>query len=176
MQPKHPLGVTFKTSSSAARRMSRTQLTLEQIATIDALAADGLMPARIANATGLKYHTVYARTRRQQLLLERGFPTRTSYQRYLASRTVDESYIESQRHLRTLRRTQLLQSSMYLIRTRMEHLGLSKDQVAYDAGISKASVANYCSGRRTPSQETWEKLTSVLRLLPFISAYTASAD
>ena len=128
---------------------------------MEELSTENLSVAEIARRADVSYATAYGYTKARQ----RGFASRSEYEKDLAKRRVLAPRNEYQEYLAKRRQQQSINQELSdLIRQRLVELGKTQKWLAEQLGIAESSVSKYMGGRTTPRKSLQERLFNALQV------------
>src|SRR3989338_5359338 len=128
---------------------------------MEELSAENLSVAEIARRADVSYATAYGYTKARQ----RGFASRSEYEKDLAKQRGLASRTEYQEYLAKRRQQQSINQELSdLIRQRLVELGKTQKWLAEQLGIAESSVSKYMGGRTTPRKSLQERLFNALQV------------
>src|SRR3989338_4807591 len=128
---------------------------------MEELSAENLSVAEIARRADVSYATAYGYTKARQ----RGFASRSEYEKDLAKRRMLAPRNEYQEYLAKRRQQQSINQELSdLIRQRLVELGKTQKWLAEQLGIAESSVSKYMGGRTTPRKSLQERLFNALQV------------
>ncbi len=144
------------------------KISKEKIKLMLRLYGRGLSCRKIASQTGVNHMTAYGYTILKQRInpeTNKTFVSLTEYFKYLSKQKGFNNNYKYRVYLDKMRQSRPLNKKLSgLIIKMLEEMDKPQKWLAYQIGVTKPYLNDFISGRRTPTQETAEKLFSVLQL------------